>query len=268
MSTCRNHALLLTLAICAARAAWAQSLEDRIASAASPVSFEFATHGNVCGDGYGISISDDTTPGWNTRRQRNGTHFRHGRGDDEGPCDIAPARAVVEHEGKRVTSIRVSVGGPLRRVDNELGRVPAQEAARFLLGVAPRLEGRSADDALTGAAIADVPLMWPRLLEIARDENASEASRKSSLFWLSREAATAAVAGLGRVAEDDDTATSVRSDALFYLAQRKDGSGIDALIRVVRQSKSAKIRRDALWYLGQSRDPRALELFAQLLAGR
>ena len=49
---------------------------------------------------------------------------------------------------------------------------------------------------------------------------------------------------------------------------RRDSAGIDALIRVVRQSKSVKVRKDAVWFLGQSRDPRALALFAELLSGR
>ena len=87
-------------------------------------------------------------------------------------------------------------------------------------------------------------------------------------FWLSREAAVAAVQGLSAVAEDDAASASVRSDALFHLAHRSDGSGIEALIRVVRKSKSVKIRKDALWHLGQSRDPRALDLFAELLTNR
>jgi hypothetical protein len=260
-------AIGVVLALASAYPAAAQSLEDRVASAQGRVAFEFAVHGNVCGDGHGIFISDDTTPGWNHRSRASGMHFRTGS-DGEQPCDIAPGRAEVEHDGRRVLSIRISVGGSPRSVDSELGRVPATDAARFLLAAAPRLEGRSANDAVLGASIADGPKVWPRLLEIARDNDASEASQKAALFWLSHEAAAAAVEGLGRIAEDDDAAASLRSDALFYLAQRKDGAGVDALIRIVRQSKSAKIRRDALWFLGQSRDPRSLALFAELLAGR
>lgn len=266
MSSYRYAILALAVGVLAPRATGAQNLEDRIAATSGSVAFEFATRGNVCGDGEGIFISDSTPPGWNVRPRRSGTHI--GRGDGNGLCEIAPARAVVEHEGKRVTSIRVSVGGPASRVDGALGRVPAEQAARFLLAVASRLDGRSADDALTGASIADVPRVWPQMLEIARDANASESSRRSSLFWLSREASAAAVAALGAVAEDDDATLGVRKDAVFHLAQRRDGSGVESLIRIVRQSKSAQIRKDALWHLGQSRDPRAIDLFAELLAGR
>ena len=267
MNSARCVMLLLTAATLAPRAGLAQSLEERVAAAPGRVAFEFDTRDNVCGDGNGIHISDDASPGWNLLRQRRGVTIRH-RGDDASPCEIAPARAVVEHEGRRVTSVRVSVGGSPARADRELGSVTAEEAARFLLTAAPRLDGRSADDALVGANIADVSRVWPRLLEIARDDAASETARKSALFWLSQEAAEAAVAGLADVAEDDDAAASVRVDAVFHLAQRKDGSGIEPLIRIVRKSKSARIRKDALWHLGRSRDPRALALFAELLAGR
>ncbi|HKH90364.1 MAG TPA: HEAT repeat domain-containing protein [Gemmatimonadaceae bacterium] len=263
----RHVVLVLALAVIAPRAGRAQSLEDRIAAASGPAAFEFTTRDNVCGDGDGIFIADSTPVGWNLRPHRSGMHLGRG-GNDDGPCEIAPARAVVGHEGKRVTSIRISVGGSAPRLDGNIGRVPAEEAARFLLAVAPQLTGRSADEAITGASVADVPRVWPRLLEIARDGTASESSRKTSLFWLSHEAAAAAVAGLGAIAEDDATSLSVRRDALFHLAQRRDGAGIESLIRIVRQSKSRSIRKDALWHLGQSGDPRAIALFAELLAGR
>jgi HEAT repeat protein len=105
------------------------------------------------------------------------------------------------------------------------------------------------------------------MLEIARDNDASDASRKASLFWVSQEAGTVATAGLASVANDDGAEASVRSDALFFLARQPKGEGVPALIRVVRESKSPKLRKDAIFFLSQSRDPRALELFEQLLAG-
>ena len=260
--------IALALAVFVAGEGRAQGLEDRVASASGSVAFEFETHGNVCGNGSTLFIADSTPPGWNERSRRTGMHFQYDRDDRDGPCEIAPARAIIEHQGRRVTSVRIRVGGPPRRADTELGRVSAEDAARFLLAVAPRLDGRSAEDAITGANIADVPRVWPRLLEIARDDDASESSQKAAVFWVSREATTVAVAGLAGVVEDDDASTSLKSDALFYLAQRKDGEGIEPLIRVVRRSKNAKIRRDALWFLGQSRDPRAIRLFEEILSGR
>ena len=249
----------------------AQSLGDRIANVRGAVAFAVATHGNVCGDGSGIFVSDDTSPGWNTRRRQSGMHIGHGSFSSDNSsdvCEITPARVVVEHDGARVSSLRLSVGGSGATAGTDLGRVDPAEAVRYVLSWAPRLDGRSGEDAIATAAIAEVPTVWPELLTIARDDQASESSRKAALFWVSREASAAAVAGLGSVAEDDDASTGVRSDALFYLAQRKDGAGIDALVRVVRESKSVKLRKDAVWFLGQTRDPRALALFEQLLSGR
>ena len=249
----------------------AQGLAERIANARGAVAFTVATHRNVCGDGASVFVSDDTSPGWNMSRHRSGTHVRHGSSssdDSYGVCEIAPARVIVEHDGARVISLRLSVGGPRTTTSTDLGLVDPPEAVRYVLSWAPRLDGRSAEDAIAMVAIADVPRVWPELLAVARDDQASESSRKAALFWVSREASAAAVAGLSSVAEDDDAAAAVRSDALFYLAQRKDGAGIDALVRVVRESKSVKMRKDAVWFLSQTRDPRAFALFEQLLSGR
>ena len=244
----------------------AQSIEDRIATAPRTVAFEFDTRSNVCGDGRSITVSDEPSSGYTTRMQR-GIHIGRSDGRSTGYCEPGPARVVIDHDGRRVTELRVTVGGRDDRVDAELGAVPSADAARYLLGIARRLDGRAADDAITGAAIAAGPMPWRPMLEIARDNGASESARKSSLFWVSREAGSAATAGLSDVAADDDAATAVRSDALFFLAQRK-AEGIPALIRVVNESKSVKLRKDAIWFLSQSRDPRALELFEKLLTGR
>jgi hypothetical protein len=245
----------------------AQSLDARVAAARGSVGFEFDTRPNVCGNGMSITVSDDTSPGWTTRRTRSGIHM--GRGTSESSvCETGPARVVVERTGAAVSGVSVTVGGSDARADTELGAVAPAEASRFLLAIAPRLSGRAAGDAVMGAAIADAPSPWRRMLEIARAGDASESSRKSSLFWVSQEATAVATAGLTDIAMDDANGGSVRSDALFYLAQRRNGEGIPSLIKVVRESKSAKLRKDAIFHLSQSRDPRALDLFEQLLAGR
>ena len=244
-----------------------QSLESRVASARGSVAFEFDTRENVCGTGEGIFISRDTSPGWTTRRQRSGIHMGRNRAGNA-VCEEEPARVVITRAGSTVTALDVTVGGRVARADTELGAVPAAEASRYLLAIAPQLSGRAGDHAVMGAAIADAPSPWKRMLEIARSGDASESSRKSSLFWVSQEASNVATAGLTDVAMDDANGGNVRSDALFYLAQRKDGEGIPSLIKVVRESKSAKLKKDAIFYLSHSRDPRALDLFESLLAGR
>jgi hypothetical protein len=255
------------VALCAclsiAQTAYAQTLENRIASAKGSVAFEYTTRRNVCGNGMSINISDDTNIGWTTRSRRSGIHIGRSIAGNREICEEGPARVMLSK-----SDLRVTVGGGEERADTELGAVSAPEAARYLLKIAPTLSGRSADHAVMGAAIADSTNLWRRMLEIARDNDASEASRKSSLFWVSQEASSVATAGLSAVAMDEDADSPVRNDALFFLSQRAHGEGVPALIRVVRESKSPKLRKDAIWFLSQSRDPRAIELFEQLLAGR
>ena len=246
----------------------AQSLESRVAAARGSVAFEFDTKRNVCGNGSSINISDDTTAGWTTRGRQSGIHMGRTMAGDTPICEEGPAHVVLVHSGGTVTGVDVTVGGREARADTDLGAIPPAESVRYLLAIAPQLSGRAADHAVMGAAIANTPSPWRRMLEIARSADASESSRKSSLFWVSQEASAVATAGLTDVAMDDANGASVRSDALFYLAQRRNGEGIPSLIRVVRESKSAKLRKDAIFFLSQSRDPRALDLFEQLLAGR
>jgi HEAT repeat protein len=175
---------------------------------------------------------------------------------------------VLRRDGSQVTDLQVTVGGRLEKADTDLGDVPPADAARYLLSVAPQLSGRAGDQAVMGGEIAEGIVVWPRLLRIARDDNASESSRKAAAFWVSQEASVTATAGLDSLASDDAATVSIRSDALFYLARRPNAEGIPALIRVAETSKSAKLRKDAIWYLGQSQDSRALALFEKILSGR
>ncbi|MDB4916928.1 MAG: lyase domain protein repeat-containing protein [Gemmatimonadetes bacterium] len=260
----------LILALCAAsQVAAAQSLESRIAAAkGSRIGFDFTTRRNVCGNGMNIRISNDSSSGWTTRTVRSGMIIGRTVSGDQSICEEGPGHVLLTRTDGRVTGVVVSVGGRPERPDTQLGAIGAPEAARYLLSIAPSLEGWSGDNAITGAAIADSTNNWRRMLEIARDNNASEPARKTSLFWVSQEATVVATAGLSDVANDDRANMAVRKDALFFLSQRPGGGGVPALIKVVRESKSAALRKEAIWHLSQSRDPRAMDLFEQLLAGR
>jgi ribose transport system ATP-binding protein len=111
---------------------------------------------------------------------------------------------VIDHDGRSVRDVRVSVGGSVERAETDLGTIAANEAARYLLAIAPRLTGDAANDAIMGAAIAPVK-SWPTMIEIARDNGASESARKASLFWVAQEAGAAAIAGLDAVARGEVT---------------------------------------------------------------
>ena len=246
----------------------AQSLAQRVVSGQGSVAFEYATRPNVCGDGASITVSDDASPGWTLRSTRSGTHVGTRSGGRYERCELGPARVLIRRDGGRVVDLRVTVGGRRDGAETDLGEVSPAEAADYLLDIAPGLSGRSADNAVMGAEIADGVVVWRRLLQIARSDGASESARKASVFWVSQEASIAATAGLDSIAGDDDISLSVRKDALFHLAQRPNGEGIPALVRVAETSKSISLRKDAIFFLAQSRDGRALALFEKLLAGR
>jgi hypothetical protein len=263
----RPFLVFVALHIVAPALVRAQSLEARVAAAPGSVGFQFETRANVCGNGTSIDVSNDSSAGWSMRHVRSGIHMGRGRSDDS-PCETGPARVLLQHAGATVTDVVVTVGGAHPAADTDLGTIPPAEAARWLLAIAPRLAGRSGDNAVMGAAIADAPSSWRRMVQIARTADASESSRKASLFWVSQEASALATAGLTDVAMDDASTRSVRRDALFFLAQRRNGEGIPALIKVVRESKSVQLRKDAIFHLAQSGDPRALDLFESMLAGK
>jgi hypothetical protein len=258
----------LILVVLLATTAQAQSLEQRVASARGTVAFEFNTKSNVCGNGSSVFISEDGRVGYTMSSRRSGIHIGRSFAGDQSVCEAAPARVVIAKNGGDIESLTVTVGGRVSKADNDLGAVSPADAARYLLTIAPSLGKRAAEDATLGAAIADGPLPWKRMLEIARDNKSTDEARKSSLFWVSQEVSGVATAGIRDIAADDDADTRVRKDALFYLAQRKDGEGIPALIKVVQESKNASLKKDAIFYLSQSKDPRALDLFERLLAGR
>ena len=250
----------------------AQTLEQRIdgAPANATVRFTVPTRDNVCGDGQSIEISDDSSDGWIRRSRRSGMRIGRHTGN-RSYCEMGPGKITLHREGKRVVNVIVIVDGEDfgdATGDGRLGEVSAVEATRYLLKIAPALQGKAADNAILAAAIAEGAVIWPRLLEIAKDNRASNSARKSAIYWVSHEATQAAIAGLDTVASDDEADLSVRRDAVYHLAQRKDGEGVPALIRVVRQSKSRELKRDAMYHLSQTRDPRALALFEQLLTGK
>jgi hypothetical protein len=262
----RHHIALALVAM--STVAQAQTLEGRVNAASGSVAFSYPTRPNVCGNGSSIEISDDSTEGWMYRSSRRGVHYGTRYDGHNNRCEVGPAQVVLRRSGNSVTELRLTVGGASERVDTDLGEVRSADAVAYLLKVAPRLNGKAGDHAILAAVIAEGSVAWQKLLQIARDANASDASRKASVFWVSHEASAAATTGVESIATDDAATLSLRKDALFYLANRKDGEGIPALLKVAETSKSMALRKDAIFFLAQSRDDRALALFEKLLAGR
>ena len=137
------------VALLLAPAAFGQTIADRVDEVRDgKVRMSFAARPGVCGDGHS-SISMDSGRGW---------HVRHGRSDDwDVDCEHGPVRVVLRIHNREVTSVDAYVGGRWRQASSttvDLGTVPAQEAADYLLGVARRARADAGSEAIFPALLA------------------------------------------------------------------------------------------------------------------
>ena len=231
--------------------AGAQDVGARVAAVGDgTVHLTFAARPGVCGNGRNI--------------QSGRTH-----GEWEDDCEPGPVHVALGVKGGAVTTVRTYVGGRWRSggTATDLGTVSAPVAARYLLQLAQRGEGKAARDAILPATLADSITVWPDLLRLARDDDRPRDVRKQAVFWVGQAAESAATAGLDELATSDAD-REVQESAVFALSQRPKSEGVPALIRIARTSRDPQLRKRALFWLGQSDDPRALALFEELLAGK
>lgn len=242
----------------------AQTLAARVAQAPDgDVRMTFTARAGVYGNGRNVIE-------WGCER---GRCSQQSEGDYSGdvdwhtPCDSGPVRLALRVHGGRVVSLHAFVGGQWipRQGVTDLGRVAAPEAGRFLLGLARQGDGDVGDRAVFAATLADSVTAWPELLRLARDEQVSERTRRSAVFWVSQAAEDAATRGLDSLVSEDTVDREVREQAVFALSQRPKEEGVPALIRIAKTHSDPEIRRKAIFWLGQSHDPRALALFEDLL---
>lgn len=217
-------------------------------------------------------LAFDAKPG--VRGDAHGSYFGRSTREWDGACACAGTTihvALTLAEG-RVTDVRTYVGGrwrPAGGAVTDLGAVRSAEAADYLLELVPRLEeGDAGEEAILAAALADRAIVWPRLLELARERSLRRDARETAIFWLGQAAAQAATAGLEEMVEADTMDRELREHAIFALSQRPEEEGVPALIRVVRTNPDAVLKEKALFWLGQSGDPRAIALFEQILTRR
>lgn len=249
--------------------------QDPIAArvaAASPdaaVTMRFPSREGVCGDGRGsISLggatfmrSVDASTRWSAST----------------PCLPGPVHVVLTRRDGQIENVSTTVGDSARRAPSpstDLGAVDPTEAARYLLGLAARLEGKVAERAILPAVLADRALVWPSLLAIARDStrDRKRPARSGAAFWLSRFAAAARNGHPGQLVDEtddrpeDEEKGDVRGSAVFALSQLPRHEGIPLLLDVARDHRDPRVRSKAMFWLGQSGDPRALALFEGILA--
>jgi hypothetical protein len=233
----------------------AQSLADRVANASEPrVQFTYAARPDVCGNGRSfISVANSSWHGsWNETDRRE-------------TCVNGPIRVLLDRAGREVISIS-AFAGPVPETPSgvaDLGRVSTRAATEYLLMLAESSEGRVSRDAVLPAVIADSVDVTPRLLALAKNQNAARQTRSSAISWLgrpldNRERNVRAVADVMlAIARDDDDNQSVRQQALRTLARLEHGVGTSMLMDLARDAQRNWLAREALSSLTSSGDPRA-----------
>ncbi len=258
-----THRLLAAAALLSTARLPAQSLANRVAAAADArVQFTFAAREGVCGNGRSfIQVMDSQWYGsWNDADRRDA-------------CVAGPVRVVLDRAARDVVSIGV-FAGPVPEPDagvTDLGRVPAQVAAEYLLRLAETAQGRVSRDAILPAALADSVDVTPRLMAIARNQQAARETRRSAVAWLGRalqggERDVARVADvLTAIARDEDDNQSVRQQALRTLARLEHGAGTAKLMDLARDASRSWLAREALASLNASGDPRARQFLRDIV---
>lgn len=237
----------------------AQQLAERVAAIGDGMAnFHFTGRPGVCGDGQ--------------RFMRIGRHSYMGSYTNEArpeQCVPGPVQVRVTVRNGNVERVETWAGSLHRRDGQELGGVPAPDAARYLMSIASRGSSYASAKAILPAVLADSATVWPTLLTIASDkEGRSSATRQDAMFWLSRYAAGATAGHANSPIDEDDDADGeedLKGHAVFVMSQLPHSEGIPGLLEIARTNKDAHVRGKALFWLGQSGDPRALRLFESIL---
>ncbi len=183
-------------------------------------------------------------------------------------CRTGTVDVELRVRGGEVRDVEVLRPRDDRRPDAvDLGEVPPDDAARYLLEVARQGTSR-AGEVVFPAVIADVDELWRDLLVMAREAGVRRDVRKSALFWVGQEAAAAATEGLADVAFDEGEDQDVRDAAVFALSQRPGDEAVPILMELARTAREAKTRRTAMFWLAQSEDERVIAFFEEILVGR
>jgi hypothetical protein len=240
---------------CGTPGARAQSLADRGAAMGDGVLLlSFAAREGVCGDGRG-----NIRTGGDTYRQRSVW---------ESDCEPGPVRVAAQVRSGRIVELDTFVGGrwTVRPDATDLGTIEPSAAARLLLDLARTDRGEAGEDAIFPATLARGVVVWPELLEIARDERIPTETREDATFWLGDMAGDAVAGELEELTGDERVDLEVREAAVFALSELDGDEGIEALLRIAREG-DPRIREKAMFWLADSGDPRALVLFEEILAG-
>lgn len=253
-----RHLSLLFLLLVACETSGAQDIAARVATLRDgEVRLALPAREGVCGDGGQLlsvrgslfieNLSTSSTHRWRER------------------CVHGPMRIRLKVYDGRIDRLQISVSGEWddrREGVLDLGTLPAESAANYLLSLGEALSGQPAARAITAAALVDSVTIWPQLLRMVRRTGGSKGARHEALFWLSVFAGDKSAGGVEDLDEDQD---DEKSHAVFVLHEMKHGEGTPELLRIAKENKNPSVRRKALFWLGQDGDPRAIDLFEQIL---
>ena len=237
----------------------AQSLGDRVAEVRDgAVVFHYAARPGVCGDGahfarLGHSYFGSMNDGMRAER-----------------CEFGPVQVRITRRRGEVDRIESWVGTLRPHEGRDLGAVRATAASEYLMQLARTVDGSSSSKAILPAVLADSSVVWPALLDVARDAaTRPRATREDAAFWLSRFAAASIVGKPNELLDTGDSDKSagddLRTHAVFVMSQLPRNEGVPALLDAAQTNAHVEVRTAALFWLSQSGDPRALDLFERLL---
>jgi HEAT repeat protein len=257
-----QRAVVATLFATAVPAAYAtaQGLAARI-DAAPPghVQFSFTARPGVCGNGRTYI---QTSPG----------NFNYYNAEliRAEPCVPGPVRVLLDRANREIIAVQTYVGPATTLPANtDLGTVPTQQAADYLLELAARSEGRVGRDAIFPATLADNANIVDGLVRVARNQALPRETRSSALGYVGRSSErvqtvpASAVETLITVARDETDNLQVRKQALSVLGRLEHGAGIPQLLELARQNNSAWLGREAMTVIASSGDPRARTFLRQ-----
>ena len=225
----------------------------------------FTSRPGLCGNVDGETVMIGRTG----ERGRTWQGSLNGREQREIECVEGPTHVRLRVRGGHVSDVSARVARAFPAASGqvtELGRVPAREAASYLLALAERSAGRDVGGGgIFSATLADSVDTSRQLLRIARNDAAGDEARSAAVFWLGQQAGDAATKGLVGLVDDDEQTRALREAAVFSLSRRPREESVPELIRIARTHRDGHIRKAALFWLGQSGDPRAVALFEEIL---
>lgn len=197
-------------------------------------------------------------------------NFRSGRWNKNRDCWTGPAEVTLDLRRGEVTDldfeiVREESSSP--RGTTSLGTVSPEAATEYLLSLVETTRASVAEDAIGAAAMADDVVIWPELLDFARDSGLDTEVRQAATFWVGQASADEAVGGLRDIV-DDDPDSQVRQSAVFALSQHEGIEVVPTLIEIAEEANDPEVRRSAFFWLAQHEDDRVLDYFERVLRGR